>query len=80
EPWLISDSKAKTIILCKLTLSIHLLIPRNSSVTVHKAWKILKDHFHRNDISSQFVIRRHIQALHMKDAQDASNYVGQHIS
>ncbi|KIK44429.1 hypothetical protein CY34DRAFT_37599, partial [Suillus luteus UH-Slu-Lm8-n1] len=78
--WLINNSKAKTIILCKLAPSIHLLIPRNTSVTAREAWKILKDHFHRNDVSSQFVIRRHIQALCMKDAHDANNYVGQHIS
>ncbi|KAG1803072.1 uncharacterized protein BJ212DRAFT_1217260, partial [Suillus subaureus] len=78
--WLINDSKAKTIILCKLAPSIHLLIPRNTSVTAHEAWKILKDHFHCNDVSSQFVIWRCIQALHMKDTHDANNYVGQHIS
>jgi len=78
--WLINDSKAKTIILCKLAPSIHLLIPRNTAITSHEAWKILRDHFHRNDVSSQFVIRRRIQALRMKDASEANNYIGLHIS
>lgn len=78
--WLINNSKAKTIILCKLALSIHLLIPCNTSVTAHEAWKILQDHFHCNNVSSQFVICRWIQILRMKDAHNASNYVGQHIS
>jgi hypothetical protein len=78
--WLIADSKAKTIILCKLAPAIHLLIPRTTVVTAREAWTILRNHFHRNDVSSQYVIRRRIQSLRMKDALDASNYVGQHIS
>ncbi|KAG1873255.1 hypothetical protein C8R48DRAFT_550519, partial [Suillus tomentosus] len=78
--WLINDSKVKTIILCKPAPSIHLLIPRNTAVTLCGAWKFLRDHFHCNDVSSQFVICRHIQALRMKDANDTNNYIGLHIS
>jgi hypothetical protein len=78
--WLIADSKAKTIILCKLAPAIHLLIPRTTVVTARESWTILRNHFHRNDVSSQYVIRRRIQSLRMKDTSDASSYVGQHIS
>jgi hypothetical protein len=78
--WLINDSKAKTILLRRLAPGVSLLIPRTAGVTAHLAWKTLRDHFHRSDVSSQYVIRRQIQSLHMKDSLDGSRYVGQHIS
>ncbi|OAX39520.1 hypothetical protein K503DRAFT_665121, partial [Rhizopogon vinicolor AM-OR11-026] len=78
--WLIDDSKAKTIILCRLTPGVGLLVPRATNVTARAAWKVLQDHFHRSDVSSQYVLRRQIQALRMKDSLDGSQYVGQHIS
>jgi len=61
--WLIDDSKAKTIILRRLTPGVGLLIPRTTNVTARAAWKILQDHFHRSDVSSQYVLRRQIKAL-----------------
>ncbi|OAX32085.1 hypothetical protein K503DRAFT_677394, partial [Rhizopogon vinicolor AM-OR11-026] len=78
--WLIDDSKAKTIILRRLTPGVSLLIPRTTNATAREAWKILRDHFHRSDVSSQYVLRRQIQGLRMKDSLDGSRYVGQHIS
>ena len=78
--WLIDSSKAKTILLCCLTPGVSLLIPRTTNVTARAIWAILRDHFHRSDISSQYVIRQQIQALRMKDSLDRGNYVGQHIS
>lgn len=78
--WLIDDSKAKTIILRRLTPGVSLLIPHTTNTTARGAWQILRDHFHRSDVSSQYVLRRQIQALRMKDSQDGSRYVGQHIS
>jgi len=73
--WLIDDSKAKTILLRRLTPGVSLLIPRTTNVTARAIWAILRDHFHRSDISSQYVIRQQIQALRMKDSLDGGNYV-----
>jgi len=58
--WLIDDSKAKTISLHRLTPGVHLLIMRATNVTARVAWKVLQDHFHRSDASSQYVLHRQI--------------------
>ncbi|KAG1791645.1 uncharacterized protein BJ212DRAFT_1219588, partial [Suillus subaureus] len=39
---------------------------------------ILEDHFDWVDMGSQHVVCQSIYVLWMKDATDASNYVGQH--
>ncbi|KAG2159091.1 uncharacterized protein EDB93DRAFT_1076042 [Suillus bovinus] len=76
--WLINDLKAKAIITCRLSISVQQLISTSHKVSVCDAWKTLEDHFGHMDMGSQHVIRQNLYALHMKDAADASNYVGQH--
>ena len=77
--WLINDSQAKTIILRRLGTCARKLIPRSSDTTARAIWQIFRSHYHRIDISTQFVLRRRIQSLRMKDSADADRYVGDHI-
>jgi hypothetical protein len=76
--WLINNLKAKAIITHHLSISIQPLISTSHKVSARDAWKTLEDHFGRTDMGSQHVIRQNLYALQMKDAADASNYVGQH--
>lgn len=76
--WLINDLKAKSIITRHLSMTVQQLISTHHSVTARDAWSILSSHFRRVDMGSQHVVRQSLYALQMKDAADASNYVGQH--
>ncbi|KIK36396.1 hypothetical protein CY34DRAFT_94470 [Suillus luteus UH-Slu-Lm8-n1] len=76
--WLINDLKAKAIITRRLSVTVQQLISTHHSVTARDAWTTLATHFGRIDMGSQHVVRQSLYALQMKDAADASNYVGQH--
>ncbi|KIK89787.1 hypothetical protein PAXRUDRAFT_802107 [Paxillus rubicundulus Ve08.2h10] len=47
---------------------------------VHTIWDIIGRHYGRKDLSTQFIIRKQLAALCMKDASDTSHYVGEHLS
>ncbi|KAF8833427.1 hypothetical protein BDN67DRAFT_876164, partial [Paxillus ammoniavirescens] len=43
-------------------------------------WELIGRHYGCKDLSTQFVIHKQLAALRMKDASDASRYVGEHLS
>lgn len=78
--WLVDDLKAKSHITRRLSPTVQQLVSSSHRVSARAAWKTLEGHYGRIDVSSQHVIRQSIHSLHMKDAQDASNYVGKHAT
>jgi hypothetical protein len=54
--WLLEDMKAKELITHQLSSFIASLIPRSCTVTVHKVWQILQEHFNQMDMSAQYLL------------------------
>ncbi|KAG2132276.1 uncharacterized protein EDB93DRAFT_1255255 [Suillus bovinus] len=69
---------SKAIITCCLSISVQQLISTSHKVSACDAWKTLEDHFGCTNMGSQHIIHQSLYTLQMKDAADASNYVGQH--
>jgi hypothetical protein len=76
--WLLEDMKAKELITHRLSPSVASLIPHSHTVTAHKAWQILQEHFNRTDMSAQYLLRQQVLTLHMKDSADATSYVAKY--
>ncbi|KIK92934.1 hypothetical protein PAXRUDRAFT_146187 [Paxillus rubicundulus Ve08.2h10] len=78
--WLVDDIKTKGFIHCFLSTPIRQIVPNDQATTVRAIWDIIGRHYRRKDLSTQFVIRKQLAALRMKDASNASRYVGEHLS
>jgi len=76
--WLLNNMKAKDLITRRLSPSVGSLVSRSHTVSAHKAWQTLAEHFNRTDTSAQYQLRQQLDALRMKDSADTTNYVGQH--
>ncbi|KIK82111.1 hypothetical protein PAXRUDRAFT_154515 [Paxillus rubicundulus Ve08.2h10] len=78
--WLIDNIKAKGFIHCFLSMPICQLIPNDKTMTTQAIWELIGCHYGCKDLSMQFIIHKQLATLHMKDASDASCYVGEHLS
>jgi hypothetical protein len=76
--WLLNDMKAKDLITRHLSSAVGALVSQSHTVSAHKVWKTLAKHFNHTDTSAQYQLCQRLDALHMKDSADATNYVGQH--
>ncbi|KIK79508.1 hypothetical protein PAXRUDRAFT_80699, partial [Paxillus rubicundulus Ve08.2h10] len=73
--WLIDDIKAKGFIHRFLSTPICQLIPNDKTMTARAIWELIGRHYGRKDLSMQFVIRKQLAVLRMKDASNTSHYV-----
>ncbi|KIK91868.1 hypothetical protein PAXRUDRAFT_75837, partial [Paxillus rubicundulus Ve08.2h10] len=73
--WLVDDVKAKGFIHRFLSTPICQLIPENQVMTARAIWNLIGHHYGQKDLSTQFILRKQLAALCMKDASDASRYV-----
>ncbi|KIK76696.1 hypothetical protein PAXRUDRAFT_169082, partial [Paxillus rubicundulus Ve08.2h10] len=78
--WLVDDVKTKGFIHHFLSTLICQIVPNDQATTARAIWDIIGRHYGCKDLSTQFVIRKQLATLHMKDASDASRYVGEHLS
>ncbi|KIK79078.1 hypothetical protein PAXRUDRAFT_162253 [Paxillus rubicundulus Ve08.2h10] len=70
--WLVDDIKMKGFIHHFLSTPIRQMIPDDQ--------ELIGCHYGRKNLGTQFIIRKQLAALHMKDAPDASRYMGEHLS
>ncbi|KIK74966.1 hypothetical protein PAXRUDRAFT_174232, partial [Paxillus rubicundulus Ve08.2h10] len=78
--WLVDDMKAKGFIHRFLSIPIHQLIPENQVMMARAIWELIGCHYGQKDLSTQFILCKQLAALRIKDASDASRYVGKHLS
>ncbi|KIJ13147.1 hypothetical protein PAXINDRAFT_81723, partial [Paxillus involutus ATCC 200175] len=74
KEWIRDDAKAKEII-CRKILSLVLSI-LDEKKSARKQWGILATHYARLDITSQFELQAQISTERLKDASDATRYLG----
>ncbi|KAF8834253.1 hypothetical protein BDN67DRAFT_873572, partial [Paxillus ammoniavirescens] len=78
--WLVDNIKTKGFIHRFLSTPIRQIVPNDLATMARAIWDIIGQHYGRKDLSTQFIIRKQLAALHMKDASDVSRYVGEHFS
>ena len=78
--WLVDDLKAKAIITRRLSTSVQQFISDDHTVSARKAWTMLADHYSRTDVGSQYLVRKTLGSLQMKDTADVANYIGRHTT
>lgn len=72
--WIKEDAQAKGIISRRLSPVIQTLL--DEALTARQQWESLAKHFSRLDITSQFELREQLFNEKLKDAEDASRYIG----
>jgi hypothetical protein len=70
--------KAKDLIARHLSSSVGALVSHSHTVSACDVWQTLSEHFNCTNTSAQYQLCQRLDALHMKDSVDATNYVGQH--
>ena len=72
--WLTKDVQAKALIDRKISIVMASLL--NEQQTAREQWDVLANHYGHTDILSQYQLRAHVRSEKLKDAEDASCYVG----
>ena len=72
--WLAKDVQAKALIDRKISIVVVSLL--NEQQTAREQWDVLANHYGHTDILSQYQLRAHVRLEKLKDAEDASHYVG----
>ncbi|KAF9222129.1 hypothetical protein BS17DRAFT_685162, partial [Gyrodon lividus] len=72
--WIKDNTKAKEIICWKISCVVLSLLDEKKSAS--KQWEILAGHYAQVDILSQFELQVQISMEHLKDASDATRYLG----
>ncbi|KIK90656.1 hypothetical protein PAXRUDRAFT_73102, partial [Paxillus rubicundulus Ve08.2h10] len=73
--WLVNDVKMKGFIHHLLSNLICQMIPDDQVMTACMIWELIGWHYRHKDLSTQFIIRKQLTVLCMKDVPDASRYV-----
>ncbi|KAF8552058.1 hypothetical protein OG21DRAFT_1391408, partial [Imleria badia] len=72
--WLAKDAQAKSLIDRKISPLVANLL--DESQTARQQWESLSKYYSRNDLLSQYELRIRIQSEKLKDAEDATRYIG----
>ncbi|KAG2747159.1 hypothetical protein P692DRAFT_20695832, partial [Suillus brevipes Sb2] len=72
--WIKEDAQAKGIICRRISPVVQSLL--GESLTARQQWDILSKHFGRLNMTSQFELRDQLFNEKLKDADDASRYIG----
>lgn len=72
--WIKEDAQAKGIICRRISPVVQSLL--GESLTARQQWDTLSKHFGRLDMTSQFELRDQLFNEKLKDADDASRYIG----
>ncbi|KAG0692406.1 hypothetical protein DFH29DRAFT_817600, partial [Suillus ampliporus] len=72
--WIKEDAQAKGIISRRLSPVVQSLLDK--SLTARQQWESLAKHFGRLDVTSQFELQEQLFNETLKDADDASRYIG----
>lgn len=72
--WLAKDAQMKALIDCKVSTVVTNLL--SELQTARQQWELLAQHYSCNDILSQYELRIRVRSKKLKDAEDATHYVG----
>lgn len=74
--WIKEDAQAKGIISRRLSPVVQTLLDEALTARQQPEWESLAKHFGRLDVTSQFELREQLFNEKLKDADDASRYIG----
>lgn len=74
KEWVKEDAQTKAIIRCRLSPVVQNML--GEKLTAHQQWEMLTKHFAWLDVTSQFELHTQLFSECLKDAEDASRYLG----